>query len=81
MIIYLLSQGFDAILSFIISLLPTIEAPSWLTTALPNIFTTIMGFNLYLPVSEAIIAILVCITFTASVRVFSIVASKIGLSI
>ena len=81
MIVYLLLQGLDTVLFFVVSLLPTLETPLWLATSLPQILRTVMGFNLYLPVYEAILAIIVCITFTASVRVFSIVASKIGLSV
>lgn len=81
MIIYLLLEGLDTILFFVVSLIPTLETPAWLVTSLPQILRTVMGFNLYLPVYDAIIAIILCISFTASFRVFSIVASKVGLII
>lgn len=81
MILYLILQGLDGILFFVVSLFPTLETPAYLVTAVPQILRTIMGFNLYLPVYEGIIAILLCIGFTVGFRVFSIVASKVGLSL
>ena len=77
MIVYLLLQGFDTILFFVVSLFPTLETPVYIVEALPQILRTVMGFNLYLPVYEGIIGIILCIGFTC----FSIIASKIGLSV
>lgn len=81
MIIYLLLQGLDSILFFVVSLFPTLETPVYIVTALPQILRTIMGFNLYLPVVEGIICVTMCIGFTVGFRIFQIVASKIGLSL
>ena len=81
MIIYLLLQGLDSILFFVVSMLPTLETPAYIATSLPQILRTIMGFNLYLPVYEGFICVLLCITLTLAFRAFSIVASKAGLSI
>ena len=75
MIVYLLLQGFDTILFFVVSLFPTLETPVYIVEALPQILRTVMGFNLYLPVYEGIIGIIV------GFRCFSIIASKIGLSV
>ena len=80
MIIYLLLQGLDSILFFVISFLPVLETPAYMITALPQILRTVMGFNLYLPIFEALVFVLSCLNFTLFVRVFSIIASKIGLS-
>lgn len=81
MIIYLLLEGIDTILFFIVSLFPTLETPIWLATSLPQILRTVMGFNLYLPVYESIIAVVLVLSFTSAFRVFSIIGSKIGFSI
>lgn len=81
MIIYLLLQGFDTICFFVISLFPTLETPVWLATSLPQILRTVMGFNLYLPVYEAIIAVVLCMGFTVGFRIFSIIGSFIHLDI
>ena len=53
MIIYLLLQGFDSLLFFVVSMIPTLEQPLWLTTTMPQILRVIYGFNIYLPVAEA----------------------------
>ena len=42
---------------------------------------TDLGNYLYLPVYEGIIGVILCISFTVGFRCFSIIASKIGLSI
>lgn len=81
MIVYLILQGLDSILFFIVSLLPNLETPLWLTTTMPQILRVIYGFNIYLPVSEAFTAVFMCIGFTLLMRVFSIVASLVHLSI
>lgn len=81
MIIYLLLQGLDAVLFFVVSLFPTIETPAYLVTSLPQILRTVMGFNLYLPIYEGILAVILCIGFTVGFRVFSIIVSKAGLSV
>lgn len=81
MVIYLLLQGLDSILFFVVSMLPTLETPAYLATSLPQILRTVMGFNLYLPVYEGFICVLLCIGLTLAFRAFSIVASKAGLSI
>lgn len=81
MIVYLLLQGFNTILFFVVSLFPTLETPVYIAESLPQILRTIMRFNLYLPVYEGIIAVILCISFTVGFRCFSVVASKIGLSI
>ncbi len=81
MIIYLLLQGLDTVLFFVVSLFPTLETPAYIMNAMPQILRTIMGFNLYLPVYEGVISVILCITFTFGFNIFSIIASKIGLSI
>ena len=81
MVLYLLLQGLDTILFFVVSLFPSLETPSYIATSLPQILRTVMGFNLYLPVYEAILVVILCLTFTIGFRGFSIIASKIGLSV
>ena len=78
MIVYLLLQGFDTILFFLVSLLPTLETPVWLATSLPQMLRTIMGFNLYLPVYEAVVAVIFCIGLTLIYRIVSSVSSVAG---
>ena len=81
MIVYLLLQGFDTILFFLVSLLPTLETPAWLATSLPQMLRTIMGFNLYLPVYEAVVAVIFCIGLTLIYRIVSSVSSVAGFNI
>lgn len=81
MIVYCLLQAFDTIVFFVISLFPTLETPVYIANALPQILRTVMGFNLYFPIYEAIIGVILCISFTFGFKCFSIVASKAGLSI
>lgn len=81
MIVYLLLQGFDTILFFLVSLLPTLETPVWLATSLPQMLRTIMGFNLYLPVYEAVVAVIFCIGLTLIYRIVSSVSSVAGFNI
>lgn len=81
MIIYLLLQGLDSVLFFVVSLFPTLETPVYIVTALPQILRTVMGFNLYLPVVEGITCVTMCIVFTVGFRIFQVVASKIGISL
>lgn len=81
MIVYLLLQGFDTILFFLVSLLPTLETPVWLATSLPQMLRTVMGFNLYLPVYEAVVAVIFCIGLTLIYRIVSSVSSVAGFNI
>lgn len=81
MIVYLLLQGFDSLLFFVVSMIPTIETPLWLATTMPQILRVIYGFNIYLPVAESFQAIFLCISATLVMRVFGIVSSKVGLNI
>ncbi len=81
MIVYLLLQVFDTLLFFVVSMLPVLETPAWLITTLPQILRVIFGFNIYLPISEAFIAIFMCIGFTLLFRLFSIVASSVHLNV
>lgn len=81
MIIYLLCEVFFTLLFFLLSLFPTIETPVYLVTSLPQILRTIMGFNLYLPVYEAIIVVIFCLGVTLGFRAFSVLVSIVGISV
>lgn len=64
-----------SILAFFVDLLPTLETPLWLSNSLPQIYRTIMGFNLYLPVFEALRCVGLSIGFFVGYRVISVIAS------
>ncbi len=81
MIVYMLLQGFDTLLFFVVSMLPTLEQPLWLTTTMPQILRVIYGFNIYLPVAEAFQSVFLCIGFTVVMKVFKIVSSAVHLSV
>ena len=72
MIIYLLIKGFTAILYVVISIIPTFETPSWVTSQLPDILFRIASFNWYLPVYEAVGIVLGLITFTLSYKLIKV---------
>lgn len=81
MILYMLLNLFDTLCNFVISLFPVFETPAWLVTHLPQIFSTVFGFNQYLPIYEAVVAVVLCITLTIAIRVISAVVSKLGIKL
>lgn len=81
MIIYRLLQAFDTVLTFVFSLIPTIETPAWLITHLPEIFRMIFSFNYYLPIVEAFGVVVWLIIGTMSYKVAKILLNKAGLDI
>lgn len=81
MIVYLLCEAFFTIIFFLLSLFPTLETPTYIASSFPQILRTVMGFNLYLPVYEAIVVVLLCIGATVGFRVFSVILSKAGISV
>ena len=81
MIIYLLLQGFDSILYFIVSLFPTFETPVWMATQLPEILRRIMSFNYYLPLYETITVVTFLLSTTLIYKVFGSIAAIKGLKL
>lgn len=55
------------------SLLPTLSTPAWAYEHLPDILTTIMGFNYYLPVFELIGLVLSVLAFTFAWKIGKII--------
>ena len=80
MVVYLLLNLFDTLISFVFSLIPVIETPAWLVTNLPQILTTIFSFNLYLPVAEAVVVVCFLVLFTLQYKVIKIVLNKLGIN-
>ncbi len=75
MIIYLLMTMFDSLHFALLSLIPTIETPVWITANLPGIMTKIAGFNYYLPVSEAVIVVVGLLGITLTWYIIKVVLS------
>lgn len=73
MIIYLLLTAFNSIRDAAISLLPTLTTPVWAYSHIPDILTTILGFNNYLPLLEVIGLVLSVITITFSWKIGKII--------
>lgn len=81
MVIYLLLNLFDALITFVFSLIPIIETPAWLITNLPEIFTMVFAFNNYLPIYEAFGVIVWLINGTMLYKVSKIVLNKAGIDL
>ena len=75
MILCLILNLVVGLLNVLISLIPTIETPLWITTNLPTIVQTIAGFNHYLPVTEGVSVILGLIGITLSWKIVQIFIS------
>lgn len=81
MIIYLLISGFDLVLNFVISLFPVFETPAWIVSNLSEIFTTIFGFNNYLPIFETVTVVIFLIGFTLNYKILKIILEKAGVNL
>lgn len=80
MIIYLLSIGFELILTALVSLFPVFETPTWIVTNLDTIFSTIFGFNHYLPIFETFSVVIFLLGFTLQYKVWKIILNKAGIN-
>lgn len=80
MIIYLISIGFNLILTGIVSLVPVFETPAWIVTNLDSIFETIFGFNNYLPITETFTVVIFLLGFTLQYKIWKIILNKVGVN-
>lgn len=81
MVIWLLLNVFNTLITFVLGLIPVIETPVWFVTNLPDIFTMIFAFNQYLPIYEAFMVVVWLICGTMSYKVAKIVLNKAGIDI
>lgn len=73
MILYLILTAFNTLRDGAISLLPTLSTPVWAYSHIPDILTTILGFNNYLPIVEVIGLVLSIISITLSWKIGKII--------
>lgn len=69
MILYNILTAFNNLKLGLFSLLPAITTPAWAYEHLPDIFSTIMGFNYYIPIVEVCGLVLSVITIHFSWKV------------
>lgn len=81
MIVYLLLTGFDTILNFVISLIPTFQTPIWFSENIGSIIEQIIGFNYYLPVVETVGVVLFLVGFTLNYKILKIVLERAGVNL
>lgn len=68
-----LLELFDVLRFGALSLIPTLETPSWIIDNLPNILKNIMAFNYYLPLYELIVTVVSVLTITFMWKLVKIV--------
>ena len=73
MIVYLLLKGFDALLFILVSLIPVLETPAWVSTQLPDVLFRIASFNWYLPVYETVGIVIGLIILTLNYKIFKVI--------
>ncbi len=81
MIIYLLLSGFDVVLNFVLSIIPTFQTPIWFAENIGSIIEQIVGFNYYLPIVETLGVVLFLVGFTLNYKILKIVLERAGVNL
>lgn len=73
MVLYLLLTGFDGVLSFVVSLIPSFSLPDSITNNLADVFVRIGGFNYYLPIFETLGVLGFILSFALAYKIIKVV--------
>lgn len=81
MIFYLILKALQVFEVGLLSFIPSVETPLWLSNNLPEILTRVASFNYYLPIYETVGVIIFIITFVLGYKIAKILLNVFNIDL